>query len=165
MPIRLEGSCRCGAVRFSFDSHSPQPYQRCYCTICRKTAGGGGYAINIMGKTAGMTIEGKDAIRVYHAEICDDDGTNCKISTGERNFCSKCATALWMFHPEWPDFIYPLSSAIDTKLPTPPELVHLFLHNKASWVVPAVGPNDKCFDRYPELSIEDWHRRHGLWLD
>ena len=49
MPMRLEGSCRCGAVRFSVDSHTPYPYQRCYCSICRKSAGGGGYAINIMG--------------------------------------------------------------------------------------------------------------------
>ena len=165
MPIRLEGSCRCGAVRFSFDSHSPQPYQRCYCTICRKTAGGGGYAINIMGKTAGMTVAGRDAIGVYQAEICDDDGTNCKISTGQRNFCGKCATALWMFHPEWPDFIYPFASAINTDLPTPPELVHLMLHYKASWVAPVIGPNDKRFDQFPEQSIEDWHKDRGLWID
>ena len=49
MPVRLEGSCRCGAVRFAVASHTPQPYQLCYCSICRKTAGGGGYAINLMG--------------------------------------------------------------------------------------------------------------------
>ena len=48
-PMRLEGSCRCGAISFSVDSHTPYPYQRCYCSICRKSAGGGGYAINIMG--------------------------------------------------------------------------------------------------------------------
>ena len=41
----LEGSCHCGAVRFSVKSHTPQPYMHCYCSICRKTAGGGGYAI------------------------------------------------------------------------------------------------------------------------
>ena len=49
MPMRLEGSCRCGAVKFTLDSHTPYPYQRCYCSICLKSAGGGGYAINIMG--------------------------------------------------------------------------------------------------------------------
>jgi hypothetical protein len=152
-------------VRFSLDSHSPQPYQRCYCTICRKTAGGGGYAINIMGKTAGMMVRGREAIAVYRAEICDDDGTNCKISSGQRNFCSRCATALWMFHPEWPEFIYPFASAIDTELPSPPELVHLMLRYKASWVEPALGPHDQRFERFPKQSIEDWHRSRGLWLD
>ena len=42
MPKLLEGSCRCGAVHFSVQSHTPYPYQLCYCAICRKTAGGGG---------------------------------------------------------------------------------------------------------------------------
>jgi len=40
MPMRLEGSCRCGAIGFSVDSHMPYPYQRCYCSICRKSANG-----------------------------------------------------------------------------------------------------------------------------
>ena len=28
-----------------------------------------------------------------------------------------------------------------------------------------IGPNDECFDGYPELSIEDWHKKHGLWIE
>jgi hypothetical protein len=43
----LEGSCHCGAIRFQVESETPYPYQACYCSICRKTAGGGGYAINL----------------------------------------------------------------------------------------------------------------------
>ena len=27
-----------------------------------------------------------------------------------------------------------------------------------------IGRNDDCFDGYPELSIEDWHKKHGLWI-
>ena len=93
MPQLLEGSCRCGAVRFRCRSHTPQPYQRCYCTICRKTAGGGGYAINLGADARTLEIEGPGkAIGVYRAEIADDGG-HCEISTAERNFCSACATA------------------------------------------------------------------------
>jgi hypothetical protein len=22
-----------------------------------------------------------------------------------------------------------------------------------------------CFDGYPELSIEDWHKKYGLWIE
>jgi hypothetical protein len=43
--------------------------------------------------------------------------------------------------------------------------VHLLLRDKASWVEPQIGLNDDCFDGYPELSIEDWHKKHGLWID
>ena len=58
--MRLEGSCHCGAVKFSLDSHTPYPYMRCYCSICRKTAGGGGYAINIMGETKSLQAQGRE---------------------------------------------------------------------------------------------------------
>src|SRR3984957_6643088 len=62
MPMRLEGSCRWGAISFSVDSHTPPPYQRCYCSICRKSAGGGGYAINIMGLADTLKVKGKSTL-------------------------------------------------------------------------------------------------------
>lgn len=161
--LHLEGSCRCGAVRFSVKSHTPHPYQLCYCSICRKTAGGGGFAINIMGDANTLKVEGMNAISVYRAEIADDDG-HCHTSTGERNFCSRCASALWMFSPEWPDLLHPFASAIDTALPVPPAKVHMMLRFKAPWVVPQIGADDATFEEYPELSIEDWHKKHGLWI-
>jgi hypothetical protein len=162
--MRLEGSCRCGAVSFSVMSHAPQPYQLCYCSICRKTAGGGGYAINLSAVTETLTSKGKRAVGVYRADIVDDKG-HCETSTGERNFCKRCATALWLYDPTWPDLVHPFASAIDTPLPVPPVRTHLMLRFKPDWVVPRIGKHDKSFDLYPDQSIEDWHREHGLWLD
>lgn len=164
MPLRLEGSCRCGAVRFGVDSHTPQPYQLCYCSICRKTAGGGGYAINLGADTATLTIRGESAPGVYRAEIADDEG-QCRTSTGERNFCKRCATALWLHDPTWPELIHPFASAIDSELPVPPERVHLMLRYKPDWVVPRIEPDDATFEEYPEESIADWHKARGLWVE
>jgi hypothetical protein len=165
MPITLEGSCRCGAVRFSCDSHTPHPYQRCYCSICRKTAGGGGYAINLAGVASTLGVQDPDGrIGVYRAEIEGEDG-RCKVSTGERSFCTACATALWLYDPEWPVLIHPFASAVDTALPVPPATTHLMLRYKPAWVIPQIGPDDLCFDLYPEQSIEDWHRSRNLWVD
>jgi hypothetical protein len=164
MPATLHGSCRCGAIRFSCESHTPHPYQRCYCSICRKTAGGGGYAINLGANAAGLEVEDpQDALRVYRAAIEQKDGS-CEVSTAERNFCSLCATALWLYSPEWPQLMHPFASAIDGELPVPPSMVHLMLRYKASWVQPEIGPDDLAFDLYPEQSIEDWHRSRGLWI-
>ena len=164
MPKLLEGSCRCGAVTFRLQSHTPHPYQLCYCSICRKTAGGGGFAINLMGDKKTLKVQGKKAVRVYHARIVDDDG-HCETSHGQRHFCSRCASALWLYDPEWPELVHPFASAIDTKLPKPPSKVHLMLRYKASWVIPDIGPGDKKFREYPKESIEDWHRKRGLWID
>ena len=86
MPIRLEGSCRCGAISFSVDSHTPCPYQRCYCSICRKSAGGGGYAINIMGVAETLKVRGKSALGVWNASIDGHRGS------ADRHYCKRCGT-------------------------------------------------------------------------
>lgn len=168
MPIRLEGSCRCGAVRFSLASHTPQPYQLCYCSICRKTAGGGGYAINLGGLADTLEVEGREVLGVYRAELeeVDPNGT-CRLQTSsaQRHFCTRCASALWLFDPTWPELVHPFASAIDSELAVPPARVHLMLRYKPSWVEPRVGPDDACFEEYPAQSIDDWHKSRGLWID
>ena len=163
MAWKLEGSCRCGTVALSVTSHTPYPYQLCYCSICRKTAGGGGFAINLMGDSKSLKVRGRKAIRIFHAEI--KEGRHCEKSRGQRHFCSKCAAALWLYDPEWPELVHPFASAIDSSLPRPPSKVHLMLKYKPSWVKAEFGRGDARFQEYPRLSIEDWHRSHGLWSD
>ncbi|MCA0057704.1 MULTISPECIES: GFA family protein [unclassified Mesorhizobium] len=165
MPVLLKGSCRCNAVRFEVESHTPVPFMLCYCSICRKQQGGGGFAINLGADYETMTIRGKRSLGVYRAEIEDDEHPHCEISTGERNFCRKCGSALWLYDPTWPELVHPFASAIDSDLPKPPSKVHLMLKYKAKWVEPDVGPSDKVFDVYPEESIADWHKRTGMWVE
>lgn len=163
MPLKLEGSCRCGAVSFTVESHTPVPYQFCYCTICRKTAGGGGYAINLGGIAASLAVKGREALAVYRARL--GAGDHLTLSTAERNFCSRCGAALWVYDPTWPDLLHPFASAIDSALPPAPERVHMMLDFCPSWVPLPSGPGETHFARYPELSLEDWHKRHGLWVE
>lgn len=163
MPITLEGSCRCGAVTFSAQSNTPYPYQRCYCSICRKAGAGGGYAVNIMADHDTLKVAGSENLAIFTAEITDEDPP--RAGSCQRHFCRKCATMLWVWDENWPALMHPFASCIDTELPSPPELVHLMLGSKAPWVTPQVGANDKCFSRYPEQSIEDWHKSRGLWID
>lgn len=165
MPMLLQGSCRCGAVRFEVESHTPAPYQLCYCSICRKQQGGGGYAINLGATSATLQITGKENLGVYRAEIQDDERPVCETSTGERNFCKNCGSALWLYDPTWPELVHPFASAVDTDLPEPPERTHLMLKYRSSWVEPDIRDGDKVFDLYPEESIADWHRRTGMWVE
>ena len=154
--MRLDGSCHCGAVRFSVTSYTPHPYMRCYCSICRKTAGGGGYAINLMGEAASLAVEGGEEVTVYRARI---DGEESPM---ERRFCRVCGSALWAWDPRWPGLVHPFASAIDTALPKPPERVHIMLDYAAPWVEVPAGPGETHFPEYPEESIERWHRARGL---
>ena len=155
----LEGSCHCGAVRFSVEAYAPAPYLRCYCSICRKTAGGGGYAVNLGAKAGTLRVEGEDAVTVFHARI---DGEE---SPAERRFCARCGSALWVSDPRWPDLVHPFASAIDTPLLAPPECEHIMLGSKAGWVRVDAHRAERRYDEYPDDSLEEWHRRHGLLDD
>jgi hypothetical protein len=183
--MHLEGSCHCGSVKFSVESAQPVPFMRCYCSICRKTAGAGGYAINLGADAATLKVlKGKRQLRVYRARLRDDaaghgggdvvepaagqssdgktaDGTE-RESTARRHFCARCGSPLWLWDPTWPHLVHPHASAIDTPLPVPPSHVHLMLGSKANWVVPEGRPDDPRFDAYPDVSLAQWHAQHGL---
>ena len=159
----LEGSCHCGAVRFRVESKTPYPYQACYCSICRKTAGGGGYAINLGADAETLEIEG-EALRVYNAKLYDvGEPEKVETSPAERNFCGLCGSFLWLYDPRWPDLVHPFASAVDTTLPKPPERVRLMLNYAASWCEIPENGNERHFPEFPEESLEEWHRRHNLY--
>ncbi|NNE53735.1 MAG: GFA family protein [Sulfitobacter sp.] len=149
--MELRGSCHCGAVRFTVEAPHPVPYNLCYCSICRKTAGGGGHAINLGARAASLKVEGRENISTYRA-----------TPRMERTFCKTCGSALWAFSEDWPELLHPHASAIDTDLPLPPERTHLMLGSRAGWADPKVDPQDKCFDAFPDESLAQWHDRTGM---
>ena len=160
--MKLEGSCHCGAVRFRLRSAHPYPYQRCYCSICRKTQGGGGYAINLGGEADSLRVSGRQHVSVYHAKLREPGGGRARRSPAERHFCSRCGSALWLYDKRWPDLVHPFASAVDTPLPAAPRSTHIMLASKAPWVEVQAKRGDRRFDGYPDESIADWHERQGL---
>ena len=164
--MRLEGSCHCGAVRFTLQSQTPYPYNWCYCTICRKTAGGGGYAINIMGDPATLEVDGADNITVYRSASNDRGAYEADgLGYSRRHFCAKCGSALWVQNPRYPDLIHPFASAIDTPLPEPPDIFAIMARYAPPWAKLPAGPDVTQFEQYPDVSIEDWHKARGLYGD
>lgn len=161
--MKLHGSCHCKSVKFEVKSHTPYPFIQCYCSICRKTAGGGGYAINIMGQAKTLNVKGKKHVGTYRARIQENENSKPELSTGRRHFCKHCASCLWISDPQWPQWVYPFASAIDTPLPRPPEKIHMMLDFAASWCDIPKGKKHVHFAEYPEESIERWHKRHGLY--
>ncbi len=145
----LKGSCHCRAVTFTIKSKYFYPYQLCYCSICRKTQGGGGYAINLSALSVTLKIKGKKHIRIYQA-----------TKGAERNFCSICSSGLWLYSSQWPELIHPFASAIDSTLPKAPTKTHVMLASKASWVDCIYSEKDLKFNKYPKDSIQEWHEKN-----
>ena len=162
--MKIKGSCHCGAVRFSVDSPHPYPFNLCYCSICRKTAGGGGCAINIGADFSTLELSGEENVTVFHARIRDEETGKTSESPGERRFCRVCGSALWVWDPRWPELVHPFASAIDTEYPVPPEHTHMMLSSRPAWVSAPIAEGDKSFDAYPDESLAEWHQRHGLEL-
>ena len=160
--MHLEGSCHCGAVRFSLDAGSVVPFMHCHCSICRKTAGSGGYAINLGGDARTLRVRGDKHLGRYHALI-REPGRRARRSKAERRFCRECGSPLWLWDPRWPELIHPHASAIDTPLPRPREVVEAALAFAPDWVDVPGGRGHVHCERWPDESLEDLHRRHRVW--
>ncbi|KAL7418366.1 hypothetical protein Q5752_006824 [Cryptotrichosporon argae] len=170
MPVKLEGSCHCKAVKYTVDSNTPVPYQLCQCSICRKVGGYMG-SINIMGNTSTLDIiRGKDKIKVYIAPVeFDHDDKPKKMGNSKRSFCTECSSMLWNYHDEWPDWIYPFASTIDAPNPLPPipEGTTAYTLKRASCPEHVPVPAGwKTYQGYgPGKGIEEWHKINGAWVD
>ena len=160
--MRLEGSCHCARVRFRVESDCPSPYQACHCSICRKTAGGGGFAVNLGARAESLEVDGEQHVKVYHARIRNPENEVAEESPGERHFCGECGSALWVWDPRWPELLHPFASAVDTPLPPPPERVAIMVDHAPDWVRALARVPERCFAEYPDESLADWHRRQGL---
>ncbi|EFR03692.1 DUF636 domain-containing protein [Nannizzia gypsea CBS 118893] len=162
MPMKLEGSCQCGGVEFSLDSNTPVPYQLCVCSICRKVGGYMG-SVNLGGINSSLNItKGKDLIKKYHAVKDRGKPTEEKCSS-ERNFCSNCSTMLWVYDKSWPELVHPFAAAIDTELPEPDEMVCILADSKPNWARWPEGK--KVVHKTYGDSLEDWHKKHGKYVE
>ena len=165
MAKKLEGSCRCGAVHFTVMSHTPYPYQLCYCSICRKTAGGGGFAINLMGDYKTMKVQGQQG-----------DPHLSRHDRGRRwSLREKQRPAAFLFQMRHAPYGPMIRSGRSWCIPslrrsTPncrcrrPRSISCCA-SKRSWVKPDFGRGDA---RYPAISQtfdRRVARRRGLWID
>ncbi|KAJ2006131.1 hypothetical protein GGI04_001811 [Coemansia thaxteri] len=164
--LLLHGSCHCGAVAFEVESRAPVPFMRCFCSICRKTSGGGGYTVNILGEASSLRVtRGGSSVRSYRAlkdktraAAGDEEGNLCQ----HRYFCPECASYLWAQSDEWAQWVYPYASAIDSELPVPPATADIMLGSAAKWADPRSQPaQGSSYDEYPPFSLEEWHRDHA----
>ena len=160
----LQGSCHCRVVKFTVESVTPYPFMRCYCEVCRKTQGGGGFAINLGARSKTLTVSGRRSVRTYRArgESVSGGPAEDGFSYLRRNFCGICGSALWCEDPRWPDLVHPFASAIDTTLPETPEAIHIMVNSVPDWVSLDKGKKHLYFDDYSDETIENWHRRHGI---
>lgn len=74
---------------------------------------------------------------------------------------------LWNAHPEYPRWIYPCASVVETELPKVPEGEGVsIMRASCPDYVPLAQGGFKVYPKYaPGDGIEAWHRENGLWVD
>ncbi|CAF2534220.1 unnamed protein product [Rotaria sp. Silwood2] len=166
-PVTLEGSCHCQRVKFSVDSYTPYPYMICHCHADTKTAGV--FNCNIMGEYSTFKLkQGQEFVKIYQVKLSEtesgkNESSNTKLSPHKRHFCSECGSYLWAYHDAYPQWIYPFASSIDTPLPKPDQYYHIMTDFKLNHVEIPTGKNIHTYPSYPDGSIEEWHKIHGLY--
>ena len=98
----ITGGCRCGAVRFRFDT-SPLMARVCWCRDCQYWSSGNA-SVNAMFPTSALTLSGRTAEYVSTA----DSG-----HTMTRRFCPACGTPLFSQGTARPDIMVVRVGALD----------------------------------------------------
>ncbi|MEX0839460.1 MAG: GFA family protein [Parvibaculum sp.] len=116
----IEGSCLCGAVRFTIDG-GMSGIVTCHCSMCRKAAGGAAGAFFVAQRDE-VTWQGEEYLTVYRSS-----------PELERSFCSRCGAAMTganLIAPD--DTIILTANALDGDAPAR-VVAHEHAASKASW--------------------------------
>lgn len=112
-----QGSCLCGAVRFTVAGDLPEG-SACHCSKCRKHTGH--YEAGVDVPRSSVTITGQEAVTWYFSSE--------KV---RRGFCSVCGSSLF-FDPVHLDWIGLMLGSFDT--PTHTRIgLHIFVADKGDY--------------------------------
>ncbi|KAJ5562120.1 Glutathione-dependent formaldehyde-activating enzyme/centromere protein V [Penicillium sp. DV-2018c] len=148
-----------GKDLIKYEPHSahplPQDSRRAYCSINPTR-----YSATSMSLPCTVI----DIVSRKYSAIKNRGTADEEVCSSERNFCSNCSTMLWLWDHHWPELIHPFASAIDTELPVPDEMVCIMEGSKPAW---ARWPEGKksVHESYGADSLEQWHKRHGLFVE
>ena len=120
--MRFEGSCFCGAVRFSFPRADVNWVAHCHCSMCRRLHAAP-YVTWVSVKAASYRIDAGEA----HNRRFDSS------EVAHRHHCDVCGTQMSFRGGRWPDEVHvPRALIAGDDVPMPQ--MHGHWANRATWV-------------------------------
>jgi hypothetical protein len=101
-----------------------------------------------------LKVKGNSALGVWNAPIDGHKGS------ADRHYCKHCGTPMWVSDEQWPELVHPFASAIDTELPNRLPACICCCATKRAGSNRRSAPMTTALTAIPELSIEDWHKKH-----
>ncbi|NIF27208.1 GFA family protein [Pantoea sp. Tr-811] len=117
-----EGSCLCGAVRYTLLC-APKAVSHCHCSQCRKGHGAAFASYGSVPRSALQVVSGADAISVYASS-----------DAVRREFCSRCGSNLFWSRSQgdYSDWISIALGTLDTAF-KPGKQAHVHTDSRAPW--------------------------------
>ena len=138
-----DGSCTCGAIRFTLKS-APMFVHCCHCRDCQKQTGGA-FAINAL-------IE-RDRIS-FTAESRQPNAVSMPTESGRPHDvyrCPDCQTAIWSDYGRREVIVFVRVSTLDRAHEIEPD-VHIFVRSKVPWL--RLPEKARAFDIYYDMEQE-----------
>ena len=128
----LQGSCLCGAVRYSVTAAITFA-ENCHCAMCRK-AHGAAFSTNAAVPTNSVEISGEDFLSEFASS-----------KNRRKLFCSKCGSQLFIRRTNAPEVTVITLGTLDQD-PLVRASRHVFVGSKAPWhEIDAMLPQHKAY--------------------
>jgi len=114
------GGCMCGAVRYEL-AREPSDCGWCHCRTCQLSSGTPAQAFAGVKRGDWVATSGADSIRMIQSS-----------SFGQRFFCGKCGTPLYVTVDHQPETLDFSVVTLDDPEAVPPEY-HIFWSSKIGW--------------------------------
>lgn len=125
MQTELNGSCLCGAVKYSLKSE-PQMAFNCHCRTCRKMTGSAFEAVVLIDEAGFKIGQGEDCLTVYQIS-----------RKARKHFCNRCGTPIYNRHRLAPGKVIVHIGSLDDPARIKPS-VNLHAQDMLPWVT-AIG--------------------------
>ncbi len=117
----VQGSCLCGAVRFSVRLPSLS-CGHCHCSICRRNHGAGYVTWLVVSRDRFSLDAGDGELARYRSS-----------DHGSRSFCARCGSSLFCESTHRPDQIDIVLANLDGPIDRQPQ-VHVYWDDRVDWV-------------------------------
>ncbi len=139
MREQIEGTCRCGAVRYRLATGTMPPVYCCHCRVCQTWSGS---AFTEQAVIAEAQIEvTAGAVEIY-------ESVTASGATSTQRLCGLCHTRLWNTNSARPGLAVVRAGTLDASETLVPR-AHIWVKRKQPWIAIAPGTPSQAGKKTP----------------
>lgn len=139
----IKGHCECSRIQFEIKGQV-EDFSHCHCSQCRRMHGAAYVSFAGVPKKNFYFRSGENYLANYRSSV-----------NGERTFCPRCGSNIFVALDDEPDTLYVAMGVIDGHPPLPPGY-HIYVGSKAPWH--EIDDDLRQYDKAPADEQSDTHQ-------